>query len=68
MYSIQLPSPDSKLHTLYSLKSGGSSGRGYTCPTGLLSSLFGRIETCHSHGMRFGNTVFDLITTYVKSL
>ena len=33
-YSIQLPSPESKLHTLCSLKSGGSAGRGYTCPTG----------------------------------
>ena len=33
-YSIQLPSPESKLHTLCSLKSGGSACRGYTCPTG----------------------------------
>ena len=33
-YRIQLPSPESKLHTLCSLKSGGSAGRGYTCPTG----------------------------------
>ena len=33
-YSIQLPSPESKLHTLCSLKSGGSTGQGYTCPTG----------------------------------
>ena len=33
-YSIQLPSPESKLHTLCSLKSGGSAGRGYMCPTG----------------------------------
>ena len=29
-YSLQLPSPESKLHTLCSLKSGGSPGRGYT--------------------------------------
>ena len=36
IYSIQLPSPESKLHTctLCSLKSGSSAGRGYTCPTG----------------------------------
>ena len=34
IYSIELPSPESKLHTLCSLKSGGSAGRGYTCPTG----------------------------------
>ena len=33
-YSIQLPSPESKLHTLCSLKSGGSAGWGYMCPTG----------------------------------
>ena len=32
--SIQLPSPESKLHTLCSLKSGSSAGQGYMCPTG----------------------------------
>ena len=33
-YSIQLPSPESKLHTLCSLKGGCSASRGYMCPTG----------------------------------
>ena len=37
-YSIQLPSPESKLHTLCSLKSGGSAGRGIHAPLGTLSS------------------------------
>ena len=39
-YSIQLPSSESKLHTLCSLKSGGSTGWGYTCPTGHFVYLF----------------------------
>ena len=33
-YSIKLPSPESKLHTLCSLKSWGSANWGYMCPTG----------------------------------
>ena len=38
LYSIQLPSPESKLHTLCSLKSGSSTGRGIRAPLGTLSS------------------------------
>ena len=38
-YCIQLPSPKSKLHTSCSLKSGGSAGRGYSAPLGILSSI-----------------------------
>ena len=43
---IQLPSPESKLHTLCSLKSGGSAGRGYACPMGTLSSYICGVKSC----------------------
>ena len=38
LYSIQLPSPESTLHTLCSLKSGSSAGQGIRAPLGTLSS------------------------------
>ena len=49
IYSIQQPSPESKLHTLCSLKSGDSSGRGIRA---LLGTFFETVESFYTLEIR----------------
>ena len=56
-YSIQLPSPESKLHTLCSLKNWRSAGRGIRAPLGTLSSFSTKTYVVGTHKKRLSEAL-----------